>query len=79
MQVKLSLYASLASYLPVNNGENSCILEVDKGVSIGEFFDQLKIPADAPKLIFLNGVHAGRDAVLEEGDEVGAFPPVAGG
>jgi molybdopterin converting factor small subunit len=37
------------------------------------------IPPEAPKVIFLNGVHATGNEVLKEGDRVGAFPPVAGG
>jgi molybdopterin converting factor small subunit len=79
MKVKLSLYGSLGSHLPGSNGGDPCVIEIETGTTIGEFFDRLNIPADAPKLIFLNGVHARRESTLKDGDEVGAFPPVAGG
>jgi molybdopterin synthase sulfur carrier subunit len=39
----------------------------------------MSIPPEAPKVIFLNGVHAKGDEVLKDGDRLGAFPPVAGG
>lgn len=79
MKVKLSLYASLRSYLPSEADGSHCFLQVEKGSSIADLLCQLNVPLDLPKLVFLNGIHAEQSAVLNEGDEVGAFPPVAGG
>ncbi len=79
MKVELRLYASLGRYLPENKEGNSCILEIDPGTTIQELLHKLSIPLDAPKVIFLNGIHARGDEVLKEGDRLGAFPPVAGG
>jgi molybdopterin converting factor small subunit len=79
MKVELRLYASLGRYLPENREGNSCILEIDPGTTIQELLHNLNIPLDAPKVIFLNGIHARGDEVLKEGDRLGAFPPVAGG
>ncbi len=79
MKVELRLYASLGRYLPENREGNSCILEIDPGTTIQELLHKLNIPLDAPKVIFLNGIHARGDEVLKEGDRLGAFPPVAGG
>ena len=79
MKIKVNLYASLKRYLPEKAIENSCVLEIGDRVTIRELLDQLHIPADAPKFIFLNGIHARGDEVLQDGDRVGAFPPVAGG
>jgi molybdopterin converting factor small subunit len=79
MKVVLNLYASLGQYIPAKKGGNSCDVEIEAGTTVGELLDRLRVPAEAPKVIFLNGVHADREAVLKEGDRVSAFPPVAGG
>lgn len=79
MQVRLSLYASLGNYLPDKEGGNPAIIEVESGTTIGDLLDQLNVPAEFPKILFVNGVHAERDTPLKDGDEVGAFPPIAGG
>jgi len=39
----------------------------------------LKIGLEVPKIIFLNGLHAGFDDVLKNGDRLAVFPPIAGG
>ena len=79
MKVEINLYATLNRYLPDHVREADGIIEVNKGISIGELLQQLNLPAEKVKLIFLNGVHASGDAVLEEGSRVGVFPPVGGG
>jgi len=79
MKIEVRLYASLGRYLPDEREGNSCVLEVPPGTTIQDLFLRLKIPSDAPKIIFLNGIHARGEEVLKDGDRVGAFPPVAGG
>ncbi len=54
-------------------------MEIRGSATIGNLLDQLSIPAGAPKVIFLNGIHARREAILKDGDRIGVFPPVAGG
>jgi len=54
-------------------------MEIDPGTTIQDLLHKLRIPPEAPKVIFLNGIHAQGDEVLKEGDRLGAFPPVAGG
>ena len=79
MKVELRLYASLGRYLPEEKEGNSWVIEIDPGTTIRELLRRLNIPSEAPKIFFLNGVHAQGDEVLKDGDRVGAFPPVAGG
>jgi molybdopterin converting factor small subunit len=79
LKVQLNLYASFKGYLPDKSAGNSCIVEVEEGTRIRELLVRMNIPPEAPKVIFLNGVHAQGDEVLKDGDRVGAFPPVAGG
>ena len=79
MKVEVNLYATLARYLPENVRENNRLMEVGDGTTVGELLQQLQIPTEKAKLVFLDGVHADAGAVLEEGSRVGIFPPVGGG
>jgi molybdopterin converting factor small subunit len=74
MKVELNLYASLARFVP-----RSGLLDVGENTTILGLLRQLDVPMDKVKIIFLNGIHAGGDETLREGDRVGVFPPVAGG
>lgn len=79
MRIELKLYASLGRYMPEQGSGFTRTMEVADGSTIRALLERLQVPMDAVKLIFLNGVHAGGDEVLREGDRVGVFPPVAGG
>ena len=80
MKVELSLFASLALYAPDKTGSHSHrTLDTTEGTTIIELLNNLEVPVDKVKMIFLNGLHATGDEVLKEGDRVGVFPPVAGG
>ena len=80
MKIEIKLYASLACYMPVQEeGSDLIRAEVKAGTTVKQLLDKLKVPADHIKIIFLNGTHAGGDAVLKDGDRLGVFPPVAGG
>jgi sulfur carrier protein ThiS len=80
MKIEVRLYASLARYMPAPEGTGSPeTMEVAEGLTVQELFGQLKIPPDAVKVVFLNGLHATGEQVLKPGDRVGVFPPVAGG
>ncbi|MBW1866169.1 MAG: MoaD/ThiS family protein [Deltaproteobacteria bacterium] len=54
-------------------------LSIHQGYPVGELIDQLEIPRDQVKLIFINGVRGIFSSPLQEGDRVGIFPPVGGG
>ncbi len=79
MKIEIRLYASFRKLLPGDCGAGECFMEVEEGTTVTELLSRLRIPPGAPKVVFLNGVHAGGSELLKEGDRVGAFPPVAGG
>ena len=80
MKVELKFYASLSRYMPgKTGGRGPRVTEIGEGTTVRELLERLKVPADAVKIIFLNGVHAGEDEVLKDGDRLGVFPPIAGG
>ncbi len=78
MKVELRLYASLSVYVS-NPGRNDLTVDIEAGTTVMDLLDRFKVPPDSVKIIFLNGVHAGGDEILKEGDRVGVFPPIAGG
>jgi molybdopterin converting factor small subunit len=79
MKVEVHLFATLAPYLPDEVRENNRMMEVEDGTTVGDLLQQLRIPSEKAKLIFVNGAHTDVGAVLEEGSRVGIFPPVGGG
>lgn len=79
MRIQLNLYASLGSHLPEKAEGNTCTIEVPEGVAVRDILEQLHIGLEIPKIIFLNGIHAGLDDVIKNGDRLAVFPPIAGG
>ena len=79
MKINLNLYASLAEYLPDRARGNPNSLELSEGTTIKRLIEQLHIPLDIPRIIFLNGAHASLETFLNDGDRLGLFPPLAGG
>lgn len=80
MKIELKLYASLGKYMPqVLLEKKQDYLEIGEGTTIKALLEELKVPLETVKLIFVNGVHAKDEEVLKEGDRLGVFPPVAGG
>ncbi len=79
MKIEIRLYASFRKLFPGDCSAGECYIDVEDGTTVNELLSRLRIPPDAPKVVFLNGVHAGGNELLKEGDRVGAFPPVAGG
>jgi molybdopterin converting factor small subunit len=74
-QIQLKLFATLQEFTPPS-ADNFII---DQGTSIRALLDQIDVPREKAKLIFINGVKAELTSVLEGGERVGIFPPVGGG
>jgi sulfur carrier protein ThiS len=49
------------------------------GVTAQEIFDDLQLPAQHLGIILINGLHAKRDTVLTEGDQLSLMPLLGGG
>ena len=79
VKIEINLYATLTPYLPDKALENDGTLELTDGTTVGQLLQQLNIPIEKAKLIFIDGAHADVDVVLKEGNRVGIFPPVGGG
>jgi len=78
MEVKVRLFATLRQYLP-EGAEGTMSMNLPEGTTVGDLLARMGIPEETVKLRFVNGSHADVDKVLAHGDEVGLFPPLAGG
>jgi molybdopterin converting factor small subunit len=79
MKIAVKLYASLAKYAGVSIMHEPLQLEVSVGTSLTGLYQRLGIPEDEVKTAFVNSVLQPPEYVLQEGDQVGIFPPVGGG
>ena len=77
--VSIRLYGPLREAFPdVKLGE-PVEVELAGGATIGQLIEQLQLPADQVKVVFVNHVIREGSYELEEGDRVAIFPPVGGG
>lgn len=79
MKIEVSLYGTLAQYLPMGTQGRSAIMDYPDGATVGQVIDQLGIPKPYPAMLLVNGIHADSDTQLQEGDLLALFPPLAGG
>lgn len=75
IEINIDLFTTLYRYYPKGSGS----LKVEKGTTAGVLIRKLGIPDGAVSLIFINGKRVMPDQELNENDQVGLFPLVAGG
>jgi molybdopterin converting factor small subunit len=74
MKVKVKLFASLRTL-----GPDEQVLDLPDGTTADNVIDLLKIPRTIRLLKIVNGEHRPADHVLQDGDDLALFPPIAGG
>ena len=74
-QINIKLFATLQQFMPDSAERYS----IEAGVTVQRLLEQLKVPQNKAKLIFINGVKADLSTALNGGERVGIFPPVGGG
>ncbi len=67
--------------LPSDSDGTKATLEVEDGLTVAALVEQLQIPKEMAQLVLVNGVNIEGEysRILQEGNTVGVFPPVAGG
>lgn len=75
MVISLKCFAQLGVYLP----ENAEAYALEPGDTVAAVMERLGLPQAEVKLVFVNGLKAGFDTVLRDGDRLGLFPAVGGG
>lgn len=73
--IDLRLFATLQKFIP----ENADAFPITPGSTVRDVLEQINVPLENAKLIFVNSLKKDLDAVLAGGDRVGVFPPVGGG
>ena len=73
--IQVKLFATLEPFTPPS-GEK---YRIDPGISIRSLLEQLNLPEEKAKLIFIDGIKANLSSTLNGGERVGIFPPVGGG
>ena len=73
--IQIKLFANLQPFMPPS-GEK---YRINSGTSIRNLLEQLNIPQEKAKLIFIDGIKANLSSTLDGGERVGIFPPVGGG
>lgn len=83
MNIRLKLYASLGAYLPAGAEKNEAETAAPEGATVQSVLDACGAPRAQCHLVLLNGLfvppESRAEQVLQDGDHLAAWPPVAGG
>lgn len=75
VQINIKLFASLNRFTPASSDRYA----IASGTTVRNLLQQLGVPENEAKLIFINGTKGSLASTLEGGERVGIFPPVGGG
>lgn len=84
MKITFKLYATLTDYLPPEaRSSNQLALELPEGTSIAEVVAPFNLPMKLVHLVLVNGAYVPPEQrgsrVLQDGDVLAIWPPIAGG
>ena len=79
MQVTVKLYATLHRYGLGERAGTPFKIELSEEATLRDLINQLKVPPEETRIMFVNGIIQEPDWRLKDGDEVGMFPPIGGG
>jgi sulfur-carrier protein len=74
MKVTVKLFATLRDGL-----FDEEVREYGPGTTVASIINELKLPLDRVKVVFVNNRHAAKDRELKDGDILALFPPTGGG
>ena len=79
MKVFVKLYALLRKHHPGPNRSIPLEVELPDGATVVDLVPALDLPTELVRSAFVNNQAARLDTALNDGDQVGLFPPVVGG
>lgn len=83
MKITIKLFAQLAKYLPAAAVKNQIEIDVAEGASVQDVIHAMKLPMEHCHLVLVNGVYitpSEREThVMQPGEALAIWPPVAGG
>lgn len=79
MKIEVALFATLSKYLPPGAQNRRAVIEVKDGATVREVLTQMGIPPELPNILLVNGRQSPENAVIQDGETLSVFPPLAGG
>ena len=79
MKITVRLFAHFLSHLPNKEGGRESVITLSAGSTIAHLMEHLRLPAELPKVILVNGTQKDAKDELYDGDIVSIFPPLGGG
>ena len=88
MLITFKLFAMLSDHLPQqvdgrSRESNAIVLEVPEGTSVQALIDRFNLPSKLVHLVLVNGTYVApaqrASRVLQEGEALAIWPPIAGG
>lgn len=77
--VDVRLYGSLRRYAPQLKIGEPLELNLRQTLTLKQLYERLNIPIKEVKIVIVNGRAQISGYILQDGDRVAIFPPVAGG
>jgi molybdopterin synthase sulfur carrier subunit len=78
--IQLKLFANLRDKLPPGAERGQARIEIEAGTTLKALIESLGVPLEEAAIVVVNGrTTVSLDALVNEGDVVSIFPPVAGG
>jgi len=78
MKITIRLFTVLQKYLPPD-ARGRATVAVQDGATVQQALEQLGIPGDIALILLVNGRQKKAGDILQDGDELTVFPPIAGG
>jgi molybdopterin converting factor small subunit len=75
VHITVKLFASLKRFSP----DSADCYPVKPGITVKKLLEELRVPEDEVKLVFIDGVKHDLSSILKGGERVGIFPAVGGG
>lgn len=75
VHITIHLFATLKKFTPVSSDS----YPVKPGITVKKLLEELCVPEDDVKLVFIDGVKHDLASILNGGERVGIFPAVGGG
>ncbi len=79
MKIYVRLFATLRQYIPNAKGGATLSFELPESATLHHLIEKLNLPVEEVKLCYVNGRYQELNYTLQEGDEIGIFPPIGGG
>ena len=83
MKITFKLFATLGDYLPARVQGNEIEIDIPDNSTPNDVINEFHVPPDMVHLVLLNGIYVSKEErgkpVIQPGDALAVWPPVAGG